>query len=363
MRFRAELKPLASAAAAAAKIAETRQMIPILTHAKVEAFADGTVRLTATDYDREITITVPADVEAPGAVVIQAARFSDALSAARPGAEVFLCREADAATLRTGRTRYTLPMLPPEDFPAIGEVAEFPPSIKLPGKIFAETLRRTSHAASVDKTRNYLNGVLFDGRPDGLRLVASDGFRLMRSDLGGTPNVRSVILPCDSVPAFVRLAEGVEEVELEISDRLARLSGGSQRILTKLVEGTFPDYDRLTPSDFKFCAHLDADEFASALKRVHIGTDSERPWLELVFARDGLKLEAKGQAGLRATDQIDCECDFELRVGFVGKKLVEAMENLDAERIRFETNGPTGPSKLSAPLKPGSFVCVMPQRI
>lgn len=369
MRFRADLKPFADAAAEAARIAPSRATIPILKHVKIEAGA-GEVRLTANDLDRELETRFAATVEAAGATTVDAQSLHEALRAAPKGAEAALEMGERGAILRTGRARYTLPTLPVEDFPAIRDLGEWGPAIEIDGKRLAADLTAVSHAFSKDDHRFFLQGVFLHagGGFDGLRLVATDGYRLMRVDLPVEAAATAAILPADSVKVFVKLAEGVDKVRLEVSRALARLTAGSTRLISKLIDGTFPDYQRVEPRDFQESALADADELRQALTRALIALDEQGHGVALDFTGEAVKLSAASADGCEAEDRLDISPASgnraaEIRIGFQGRYLSEALSALGGDVVRFEMTDPGGPAKISNNARADRFVVLMPVRV
>ena len=362
MRFRADTKPFADAAAAAARVAGAGRTIPILAHAKIAAKGES-VRVTACDLDREIEVELPARVEESGETTVDAAALHDALRIAPKGVEAAFETGERGVILRTGKPRYGLPVLPAADFPAMSNFGEFAAPVALDGKTFAAELAAALHAVSREETRYYLNGVYFHGTDDGLRLVATDGHRLMRVDLPVKAGAASAILPTETVKAFVKIAEAASEVTLELSASTARLTCGATRLVSKLIDGTFPDYGRVTPSEFSHCAVAEAQALRDAVQRALVACGDSGKGVALDFAQGRLKVEAHNSDGFEAADEIEFEREASIRIGFNAKYLAEAVAALGGARCRFDMGDPQGPAKLSDASRNDRFVVLMPVRL
>lgn len=363
MRFRAALKPFAEAALAAARTAATRETIPVLTHVKLAAAGDE-VRLTATDLDREIELSAPATVEEAGETTVKAQKLADALRVAPKDAEVFVVDEgAGSLKLSTGRPRYVFPTLPTADFPSFAKLVDFAAPLEFAGKALAAMLTQAGHASARDATRPMLEGVYLHAAAEGLRFVGCDGFRLMVIESGVASSGPNVILPTESVKAFARAAEGVDKVLLELSPSLARLTAKTTQLVSKLIDGTYPDYPRIVPQDFVHRAEFEAEEMSAALARADVGMVGDRPSLALDFDVDAIKLDASGSDHFAVSDRVAFEGEASIKIGFRMRDLREAIGALDGERLRLEINNAQGATKLSAPLKRGRFVVLMPDRL
>ena len=361
MRFRADLKPFADAAAAAARVVAGRTTIPILSHVKLDA-AGHSIRLTASDLDREIEIAFAARVETPGETTVSASALNDALRIAPKGAEVAFELGERGVTLRTGKPRYVLPVLPATDFPAMSNFGQFAAPVALDGKTFAAELAAVMHAVSTEETHYYLNGVYFHGTDDGLRLVATDGHRLMRVDLPVKAGAAAAIVPSATVKAFLKIAEGATEVTLELSDRMARLTAGSTRLVSKLIDGTFPDYGRVTPTDFTNVAIVDSQRLRDAVQRALIAC-AEGRGIALDFADQRLKIEGRSAEGGEASDEVEFEREACVRIGFNARYLAEAVAALGGVKARFNMGDPSGPAKITDAARNDRLIVLMPVRI
>lgn len=363
MRFACDLSPFAAATAQAARIAGRHKTIPILSHVRIAA-GDGEVRVTATDLDRELEARFAARVERAGVVTAPGASLHDALRAAAKDAEVVLETDAQGLVLRTGRPRFKLPRFDPEDFPDFTVATNFQPPLDLDAKAFAADLSAVAHAISTEETRYYLNGVFFHGLGDKLAMVATDGHRLMQIRLAQPGGEAKAIVPADSVKVFADLAKTVERVKLELGDRTARLTAGATTVVTKLIDGTFPDYARVIPdlAQVRHSAQLDAEALKAALTRATVIASERGYSVTLAFDEDELTLRSRNGEGGEAEDALPFERQAQITLAAQARYLREALDALGAARPVFEFIDPGSPIRICDPDREGRLVIVMPTR-
>ncbi len=364
MKFRVDSKPFAEAAASAARIVSGRVTIPILSHARIAA-ANGRVAITATDLDREIEISFAAEIDAPGETTVPAHKLADALRTAPKGATASFEVAEAGNVLRVGRARFTLPALPASDFPVDPAVVAFSAPFDATGKTFAADLGAVAHAISKDETRYYLNGVFFDTRGP-LAFVATDGHRLMRVTSDIEAEGPGVIVPTESVKAFIQLAEDALTVRLELSKSRARLIAGDVRFVTKLIDGTFPDYARVIPADadLKQRATFASADLAAALTRAEVAQADRGHAVALRFGEFGeVKVSARNGDGAAAEDIVPCEGDAAIEIGFNGRYFGDALNALGAAKVSLRMSEPGGPALLVDPARADRCVVLMPLRV
>src|SRR5579871_3287116 len=238
------------------RIVEKRNTIPILSNVLIEA-ADGKVALKSTDLDLEATEQAPADVAQSGATTVAAHVIYDIVRKLPEGAQVGLDMAGETGQLlvRSGRSKFFLQALPASDFPDL-TLGEFSHRFVLPGAELKKLIDNSQFAISTEETRYYLNGIYLHtvdvaGKPM-LRAVATDGHRLARVETAapeGSVGMPGVIAPRKAVSEVLKLLEDTtKEVEIEISTAKARCRFGDVVLTTKLIDGTFPDYQRVIPS-------------------------------------------------------------------------------------------------------------------
>jgi DNA polymerase III subunit beta len=390
---RARLK---DALARAASVVQARNTIPILQCVMITAGKGpdgGTVQILATDLDRSITITLPGEVMRPGSVCVPAAPLKTLVDRLAEGAQVEIeeraAEAAGTATLavRSARTRVSLGLLPTDDFPAMPVPAVDAARLELAGKALASALDRVALCISNEETRYYLCGVHISqaGRKaEWLRLCATDGHRLARHDLampdGAVLPERqnhdgrsglSVIVPRDGVANLVKLLGAVADtVTVDIDDHRLSVAATAAgwRYVSKLIDGTFPDYDRVIPTGHKALAHCEGRDLTAAVHRCSAVTTERSSAMALTFSRDGIEVEAARSEIGGAADQLDANFEADatlqdMRVGFSARYLTGVLDALGQGRVRIALTDPTSPAVFTDPDDGASLYLVMPMKV
>lgn len=313
MKLVCERKPLLEALTLAARLAERRSTIPILGHIKL-ATGKGKLTVTGTNMDRVGSADTAAAIGKAGSTTANAELLLNFVRNAPDGSQVELEQnDPDRLVVKAGRARVSLPALPATDFPDISE-GEFDALIELPADRLARAIGFVQHAAATEETRRYLGGVYLHLDDDDLHVVACDGFslghRILRGD--GKAVFEPVIIPREALDSLRNLAgDAAGDVSLEISEARVRLSGRDRRISTKLIDGVYPDYQRIIPKSAArgFSAGRTALE-AAVTRCTALATNKDRT----------LRVETIGQAvriSARSTDAGDIvdEIDAETRGG------------------------------------------------
>src|SRR3954467_15260370 len=285
MKLTIERAALLKALSHVQSVVERRTTIPILSNVLLRAEAGG-LALSATDMDLEIVEQVPARIEREGRTTAPAHTLYDIVRKLREGAQVELeaLGERSEMVLRSGRSTFTLACLPPEDYPVMsaGELAHH---FSLSAAELRSLIDRTRFAISTEETRYYLNGIyLHATKSNGvavLRAVATDGHRLARVELPlpkGAAGMPGIIVPRKAVLEVRKLIEETEgDIAVSLSDTKIRCAIGAAALTSKLIDGTFPDYDRVIPTGNDKILEVACKEFAEAVDRVStISTERSR---------------------------------------------------------------------------------------
>lgn len=251
------------------RVVERRNTYPILANVLLRA-ADGSLDLRATDLDIEVTESVPAMVATAGTTTVPAHTLYEIVRKLADGAEVRLETEGgEQMLISSGRSRFHLACLSPDSFPDL-KSGTFTHEFAMPASAMRELIERTQFAISNEETRYYLNGIYIhtleiNGAPT-LRAVATDGHRMARAEVEaptGAAGMPGIIVPKKTVAEVQKLLEGAEgDVRVEVSDTKIRFTQGGVVLLSKLIEGTFPDYERVTPKNNDKAMNVDRAAFA-----------------------------------------------------------------------------------------------------
>ena len=269
-------------------VVERRNTIPILSNVLIEADEGGHVKVMATDLDLQVVESLEANsVESGGAITVSAHLLFDIARKLPDGSEVSLETAENRMTIKAGRSRFSLPTLPRDDFPVIVE-GDLPTSFELSAKTLAELIDRTRFAISTEETRYYLNGIFFHvADEDGgvLKAAATDGHRLARYTLerpAGAEGMPDVIVPRKAVAELRKLLEEAMEgnVAIDLSPSKIRFALGGEGgvvLTSKLIDGTFPDYSRVIPTGNDKLLKVDPKSLFSGVDRVAtIATEKTR---------------------------------------------------------------------------------------
>ena len=325
-------------------VVERRNTIPILSNVKMEA-AEEHLGLNATDMDLEIVETVAADVAGAGATTAPAHTLHDIVRKLPEGAEVELETGGDDGrlVLRSGRSRFTLTCLPTEDFPVMAG-GELPHAFALAAGELGTIIERTRFAISTEETRYYLNGIyLHAAQRDGvdvLRAVATDGHRLARVETplpAGAAGMPGVIVPRKTVGELYKLIEeSTGEVQVALSETKIRFSFAGAVLTSKLIDGTFPDYQRVIPANNDKVMTVDRRTLADAVDRVSAISSEKSRAVKLSLSAGSLVLSASSPDHGSATEELEATYDAAaMEIGFSSRYLLDIAQQIEGELAQF----------------------------
>src|SRR6266481_2582990 len=325
-------------------VVERRNTIPILSNVLLEAGSNA-LGLTATDMDLTIIERVPVSVGANGAATVPAHTLYDIVRKLPEGSQVEIGGEGDGAqaTVRAGRSKFTLPTLPREDFPATSG-GDLPHRFSVSAKELRSLIDRSKFAISTEETRYYLNGIYLHvaeapgGAKGGghLRAVATDGHRLARVEMAapaGAVGMPGVIIPRKTVGELRKLIDETEqEIGVTLSETKIRFTFGDAVLTSKLIDGTFPDYDRVIPTGNDKVLEVNCKEFAEAVDRVStISTEKSRA-VKLSLDRGTLTLSATSPENGTATEEIEVRYgSTPIEIGFNSRYLLDITDQISGE--------------------------------
>lgn len=375
LKFSIDRADLLQATAAALQVVESRTTIPILTNFLLRAGPDGLV-VTGTNLDTQTTAHAKAEVEVAGSIAVPAKALHDVVKKLPAGARVSV--STDPETMRTlvtaGRSRFQLPSLPASDFPVLSTQHGFAHRFGVAGSILASMIARCHHAISSEETRYFLNGVYChvveteNGRT--LRFVATDGSRLARIDAtkaeGLEVDMPGIIIPRKMVDAIRKLADDAETavVEIEVSTTLVRATAGNVAIVSKLIDGTFPDYVRVIPTHFTREAVAPTLALIEAVDRVSLMSLEKARGVRLDFQADRLAITIRNANDGEAYDEIDIELEgLPLSTGSNAKYLAEILAQTGGDTVRIKMGADAGQALVIGDKLAESLFVLMPMRI
>ena len=334
-------------------VVERRNTIPVLSNVLLVA-ANGSLALLATDMDVEIAEEVVASVARPGSATAPAHTLYDIARKLPDGSQVELDATGDVLTLRSGRSRFNLGTLPVADFPEMTR-GSWSHNFSLKADILKGLIDRTRFAISTEETRYYLNGIHMHatkgkaGEAPVLRAVATDGHRLARVETPlpeGAQGMPGVIIPRKTILELRKLLdEVVDTVAISLSETKIRFTLGEIALTSKLIDGTFPDYERVIPAGNNKLLSVDSKLFASAVDRVAtISTEKSRA-VKLAVGGGMLTLSATAPDAGSALEEIEINYDGgALEIGFNSRYLLDITGQIESGRVEFlmaDGNSPT----------------------
>ena len=371
MKLTIERAALLKALAHVQSVVERRNTIPILSNVLITA-QKGRLSLAATDMDLAITESVDANASKTGSTTAPAHTLYEIVRKLPDGAQVELeAASGGSLTIRAGRSRFTLQCLPPADFPAMSE-GDLPHRFQLPATDLKGIIDRTRFAISNEETRYYLNGIYFHAATSGatpvLRGVATDGHRLARVEVPlpkGAAEIPGVIVPRKTVGEVRKLLDESDgSVDIELSDTRIRFASGNVTLVSKLIDGTFPDYERVIPTGNDKVLNVPCKEFAHAVDRVStISTEKSRA-IKVAVANGVVTLSATSPDAGSATEEI--EVDYKaaaLEIGFNSRYLLDITEQIVGAEARFLMADAGSPTLVRDGADESALYVLMPMRV
>ncbi len=354
-------------------VVERRNTIPILSNVLLKA-KDGELSLAATDMELEMVETVPASVARPGGATAPAHTLYDIVRKLPDGSQVELDVPEDGSvlTLRAGRSQFKLSCLSVEDFPQLSG-GELKHSFFLAASDLRGLIDRTRFAISTEETRYYLNGIYLHAARTPtdmpvLRTVATDGHRLARVEMPlpeGATGIPGVIIPRKAVMEIRKLIdEAADRIEISLSENKIRFAFDQIIVTSKLIDGTFPDYERVIPVGNDKVLEVDSRLFAAAVDRVAtISTEKSRA-VKLAVSRGTLTLSATSPEAGSATEELEVNYqDTPLEIGFNSRYLLDITQQIEGEGARFTLADAASPTIVCDVADSTALYVLMPMRV
>jgi DNA polymerase-3 subunit beta len=354
------------------RVVERRNTYPILANVLLKA-GDGGIDLRATDLDIEVTEKVPAMVGTPGTTTVPAHTLYEIVRKLADGSEVKLeTTSGEQMLISSGRSRFNLSCLSPDSFPDL-KSGTFTHSFSIPAATLRELIERTQFAISNEETRYYLNGIYVHTIESGgttlLRAVATDGHRMARAETeapAGAKGMPGIIVPKKTVGEVQKLLEGAEgDIGVEVSDTKIRFTLGGVVLLSKLIEGTFPDYDRVTPKNNDKAMNVDRATFATAVDRVStIASDRGGKAVKLSMKDGNLELSVTNPDHGTATEELAVDFDTDgFEIGFNARYLLDIIAQIRSDNAVFMFNDAGSPTLVKEDGDTRALYVLMPMRV
>lgn len=354
------------------RVVERRNTIPILSNVLLAAEGQS-LELKATDLDLEVTEATAAKVERGGATTVPAHLLYDIVRKLPEGAEVMLKTDEDgnAMTVASGRSSFRLQCLPQSDFPELS-AGSFSHIFRLESTALKGLIDKTQFAISTEETRYYLNGIYFHAIETGgklkLRSVATDGHRLARAEMdapAGSEGMPGIIIPRKTVSELQKLVDDPDvAVTTELSDTKIRFTIGSVILTSKLIDGTFPDYQRVIPTGNDKKLIIDRESFARAVDRVSTISSERGRAVKLSISDGQMTLTVNNPDSGSATEELAADYSSDpIEIGFNAKYLLDVAAQLSGSEARFMLADAGSPTLIHDTSDEHALYVLMPMRV
>jgi DNA polymerase-3 subunit beta len=365
MKFSASRETLLKPLGAVIGVVERRQTMPILSHVLLVA-QDGKLTTTATDLEVELRADTEVDIASPGEITVPGRKLYDICRALPESAMVEFSVTAGKATLKAGRSRFTLSTLGPADFPTLEDAAG-QQSFNVDGQAFRRLLDKTQFSMAQQDVRYYLNGLLLETAGTTLRAVATDGHRLALAELEldqAAGQAAQIIVPRKGVLELLRLVDGDGSVTVTVGANQIRVEAGSMRLASKLIDGRFPDYERVVPDDPSNVVKASRVELRAGLQRAAILSNEKYRGVRLALGSNRITMQANNPEQEEAEEELEVEYGGEeMEIGFNVNYLLDALGAIEDDNVELGLNDPNSSCLIKAPGEQSSRFVVMPMRL
>ena len=352
-------------------IVEKKQTIPILSNVLMQA-ENGKLTLKATDNEIEILETISVEVEEAGSVTAPARKLYEIVSKLSDGAQIKMALADNHAqvNLTSGRSRFALPTLNPEDFPSV-EQQEMPVQFSLPASELLYLINNTSFSVSVEETRYNLNGIylhtLIEEEQPLLRAVATDGHRLACADISlpeGAEKMAGIIIPRKTILEISKLFAGLDEdVEVCVSENQICFKRSDLTLISRLIDGTYPDYEKVIPKDNDKILEVESDALAKVIARVSVVSEKSRG-IKIALQNNVLKAYMTNPEEGTAEDELEVSYAGDvLETGFNYRSLLDILAQLKGTMIQISFLEASSPIIVKDAKKGGLLFVLMPMRV
>ena len=368
MRFTISREKLQEGLNAVSASIPTKTTLPVLANILVET-TDRGIRLSGTDLDIAVSTEVAADVEASGAVTIPARKLSELARELPPAPVKIAALGEQRITLECGRSKFKLLGLPRDEFPTF-PVVKFNESWRIRSGDLQKLIGATVFAVSTEESRPILNGVLWELRPEQMRMVATNGHRLAKMEtpiVASTAPASDLIVPPKALEQVRRLFPAEEELEVARGENHIGFRSPLTAVYTRLIEGPYPNYDQVIPRDNDKYAIADKAALASALKRMSVIASDQTHRIRMAFNSGMLKFSVTTPDLGEAQDELPIRYNGDpLEIGFNASYLLEILKFMPTDEVKLTFKAPERAATIEPEgwTDPATYMClVMPLRL
>lgn len=342
MKFTITRDHLQEGLVAVAAAVPTKTTLPVLSNILVEASKSG-LRLSGTDLDIAVSTVVPASVDQEGAVTLPAKKLVEIVREL-PSAGIRMTSSGEQrVSLECGKSKFKLLGLSREEFPAFPAV-KFDTNWKIKSGDLQKLIAHVAFAASTEESRPILNGVLWELRPDRMRMVATNGHRLGRMDVPLTAQsgaTADLIVPPKALDQIRRLFKADEEIEIARSDNHLGFRSETTQVYTRLIEGPYPNYEQVIPRENDKLCTADRAAITSAIRRMSTVASDQTHRIRMAFTSGNCKLSVQTPDLGEAQEEVSVTYEGEpLEIGFNAAYLLEILKFMPTDEIRLTFKAP-----------------------
>ena len=365
MKLTADREALLKPLQAVIGVVERRQTMPILANVLLVA-KDGAVSVTATDLEVELVADADVEVESPGEVTVPGRKLLDICRALPEDAKVSISQSGDKLVIKSGKSKFSLTTLPAAEFPTVDDI-NAGQTVSVSQEALARLLEKTHFSMAQQDVRYYLNGLLLETGGNLVRAVATDGHRLALCEVtveqADLPE-QQVIVPRKGVLELQRLMSGDGELTIELGTNHVRIQLEGIRFTSKLIDGRFPEYERVIPQDTNNSMSADRGLFKNALQRTAILSNEKYRGIRLIIRGSGLVLQAHNPEQEEAEEELEIQYEGdEIEIGFNVNYLLDALGAIESDEVNLALVDSNSSCLLREPGKDDCKYVVMPMRL
>ncbi len=356
-------------------VVERRQTIPILANVKIDVTRDlngENITVKATDMEIEVVETAPVKVQEEGSVTASAHKLLDIVRKLPEGTEVNFELDEKTSLLKiaSGRAKFSLATLPGAEFPTISE-GNMPVNFTITSSELQGLFDRTVFAVSTEETRYYLNGIYMHkkmgDKQASLRTAATDGHRLATAAItlpAGAENLDGVIISRKTVGEVQKLASELQEdIKISVSDVKIRFCIAGVTLTAKLIDGTYPDYEKVIPSGNDKVAQVEADVLASAVDRVAVISEKTKG-VHIHLTKDAMRISANASEEGSAEDEVEAEYSGDdLDIGFNSRYVLDILNQCKGAKVKLSMLDSSSPVIVNDLTDSSVTYVIMPMRV
>ena len=364
MKFSAARDVLLKPLQAVIGVVERRQTMPILSNVLLVAKGNA-LTVTATDLEVELVADAEVSVETDGEITVSGRKLLDICRALPEGSVIDISMSGEKAAVKSGRSKFSLATLPAAEFPTVEDI-KAGQIIKVEQAVLGRLIEKTHFSMAQQDVRYYLNGMLLETGGKYLRAVATDGHRLAlcEAEVGGSLDEQQVIVPRKGVLELQRLMSGEGSLNIELGPNHVRIQLDGIRFTSKLIDGRFPEYDRVIPKESSNELNADREAFRGALQRTAILSNEKYRGIRLIIRDSGVVMQAHNPEQEEAEEELEVTYSGEdIEIGFNVNYLLDALAAVDGDAVTLSVLDGNSSCLIREPGKNDSKFVVMPMRL